>query len=67
VPGSDQVLGTRKAVNVSGTTDGHSFNATPMPSGRGLHLLPVNAGLRERIGRGQPGDEVTVHLTQRFT
>lgn len=67
VPGSDDVLGTRKAVKVGGSIDGHPFNVTLMPSGKGPHLMPINAALRKRIGKDQTGSEVTVHLTERFT
>ena len=32
LPGSDALLGTRRAVGVTGTLDGHPFRATLMPS-----------------------------------
>ena len=35
LPGSDDLLGTRRAVKVAGTIDGHPFAATLMPSGKG--------------------------------
>jgi AcrR family transcriptional regulator len=64
LPGSQDLLGTRKAVKVSGTIDGHPFDATLMPSGRGPHWLPVRAALRKTVGK-EPGAEVTVRLTAR--
>lgn len=35
VPGSAELLGTRRAIKVAGTIDGHPFAATLMPSGTG--------------------------------
>ncbi|WP_030156728.1 DUF1905 domain-containing protein [Glycomyces sp. NRRL B-16210] len=67
VPGSAELLGTRKAVKVTGTLDGHEFAATLMPSGQGPHWLPVRAALCKAIGKGEAGAEVTVHLSQRLT
>jgi hypothetical protein len=67
VPGSAELLGTRKAVKVTGTMDGHDFAATLMPSGAGPHWLPIRAALCKAIGKGAAGDEVTVHLAQRLT
>jgi plasmid stability protein len=45
LPGSDEVLGTRRAVKVSGTVDGHEFAATLMPSGDGPRWLPLRKAL----------------------
>jgi hypothetical protein len=67
VPGSAELLGTRRAVKVAGTVDGHPLAATLMPSGTGPHWLPLRAALCTAIGKGRAGDEVTVHLLQRFT
>jgi hypothetical protein len=67
VPRSAELLGTRKAVKVTGTMDGHDFAATLMPSGSGPHWLPVRAALCKAIGKSAAGEEVTVHLTQRLT
>jgi hypothetical protein len=67
VPGSAELLGTRKAVKVTGTMDGHDFAATLMPSGSGPHWLPVRAALCKTIGKSAAGEEVTVHLSQRLT
>jgi Domain of unknown function (DUF1905) len=67
VPDSAAVLGTRRAVKVGGTIDGHPFTATLMPSGAGPHWLPVRAALRRLIGKDRAGDEVVFHLDQRFS
>lgn len=67
LPGTDDLLGTRRAVKVTGTLDGHSFAATLMPSGTGPHWLPLRAALCTAIGKNAPGDAVTVHLQQRLT
>ncbi len=67
VPGSAEILGTRRAVKVGGTIDGHPFTATLMPSGNGPHWLPVRAALCKLIGKDQAGTEVTFHLDQRFS
>ncbi|MGS2646610.1 DUF1905 domain-containing protein [Streptosporangium sp. LJ11] len=67
VPGSAEILGTRRAVKVGGTIDGHPFTATLMPSGNGPHWLPIRAALCKLIGKDQAGTEVTFHLDQRFS
>ena len=67
VPESAEVLGTRRAVKVSGTIDGHPFDATLMPSGNGPHWLPLRLAICKQIGKSQAGEEVKVHLTQRHT
>jgi hypothetical protein len=67
VPDSADVLGTRRAVKVGGTIDGHEFAATLMPSGTGPHWLPLRAAICAAIGKGAAGDEVTVQLRQRFS
>ncbi|HEY9412059.1 MAG TPA: DUF1905 domain-containing protein [Jiangellaceae bacterium] len=67
VPGSAELLGTRRAVKVGGTIDGHPFTATLMPSGTGPHWLPIRAALCKLIGKDQAGEEVTFRLQQRFS
>ncbi|MEU8040461.1 DUF1905 domain-containing protein [Streptosporangium sp. NPDC049078] len=67
VPDSAQLLGTRRAVKVGGTIDGHPFTATLMPSGDGPHWLPLRAALCKLIGKDQAGAEVTFHLDRRFS
>lgn len=65
--GSAELLGTGRAVKVGGTIDGQPFAATLMPSGQGPHWLPLRAAICKSISKGQAGDEVTVHLAQRFS
>lgn len=65
VEGSAELLGTRRPVKVSGTVDGHPFDATLMPSGEGLHWLPLKKAYCNAIGKDAAGQEVTVHLHQR--
>ncbi|MEO6606590.1 MAG: DUF1905 domain-containing protein [Aeromicrobium sp.] len=67
VEGSSELLGTGKAVKVTGTVDGHEFAATLMPSGTGHHWLPLRKAIRQVIGKDSAGDEVAVHLQQRLT
>ena len=63
--GSQDVLGTRRAVKVAGTLDGHPFEATLMPSGRGPHWLPLRAALCRVIGKSDAGEQVDVHVLRR--
>jgi hypothetical protein len=65
--GSEEVLGTRRAVRVAGTLDGHPFRATLMPSGHGPHWLPLRAGLCTVTGKERAGEELTVRLLERFS
>jgi hypothetical protein len=67
LPGSAEVLGTRRAVKVGGTLDGHPFTATLMPSGQGPHWLPLKKALCAEIGNQDAGALVTVHLAQRYS
>lgn len=67
VPDSAEVLGTRRAVKVTGTADGHAFAATLMPSGAGPHWLPLRAAICTAIGKSRAGEQVTVHLQQRLS
>ena len=67
VPGSADLFGTRRAVKVSGTIDGHPFNATLMPSGTGPHWLPIRAALCKAIGKDAAGEEVAFHLDRRLS
>ena len=67
VPRSKEILGTGKAVKIGGTIDNHPFQATLMPSGDGLHWLPLRLAIRKAIGKNQAGDEVSVHLGERFS
>ena len=65
--GSDELLGTRRAVKVTGTLDGHPFAATLMPSGTGPHWLPLRKALCTTIGKSAAGEPVDVHLLERLS
>ncbi|SNS98692.1 protein of unknown function [Geodermatophilus pulveris] len=65
--GSVELLGTRRAVKVAGTLDGHEFRATLMPSGTGPHWLPLRAALCRAIGKADAGEQVAVRLQQRLS
>jgi hypothetical protein len=67
VPGSAELLGTRAAVKVTGTIDGHPFAATLMPSGQGPHWLPVRKALCQAIGKFAAGEQVEFRLEQRLS
>jgi Domain of unknown function (DUF1905) len=67
VPDSAELLGTRRAIKIGGTIDGHPFEATLMPSGTGPHWLPIRASLCKLIGKHQAGERVDFHLDRRFT
>ena len=68
VEGSDDLLGTRRAIKVSGILDGTTpFQATLMPSGTGPHWLPLRAALCKAIGKPDDGQHVTVHLDKRLS
>lgn len=66
LPGSGELLGTRRPVKVSGLMDGHRFDATLLPMGDGTHMVPIKAALRKIVGKGD-GERVTVHVTQRLS
>lgn len=66
MPGSGDFFGTRKPVGVAGTVDGHAFQATMLPIGDGTHMVPLKAALRKLVDKPL-GQDVTVHLSQRFT
>ena len=63
--GSAEVFGTGKSVKVSGTVDGQEYEASMLPVGGGVHMMPLRAPFRKKIDKGI-GDEVTVHLTKRI-
>lgn len=67
LPGFAELLGTRKAVKVSGTIDGHEFAATLMPSGAGPHWLPLRKAICQQIGKSTAGEDVVVRLLRRTT
>lgn len=65
-PGSGELFGTNKPIKVAGTMDGHDFQATLLPMGGGTHMVPIKAALRKVVGKSA-GDQVTVHVKQRFS
>jgi hypothetical protein len=67
VPGSAELLGTGRAVKVSGVIDGHPFDATLMPSGNGPHWLPLRAAICKAIGKSLAGETVEVRLLRRHS
>ena len=67
VPDSAEMFGTRRPVKVTGTTDGHPFAATLMPSGDGPHWLPLRKAICTAIGKAAAGEQVAVHLRQRLS
>lgn len=66
VPDSGNFFGTRKAVKIGGTIDGHPFQATLLPMGDGTHMMPIKAALR-KVVKKDIGEKVSVHLDQRFS
>lgn len=65
---SAELLGTRRAIKVSGTLEATiPFQATLMPSGTGVHWLPLRAALCKAMGKSSSGELVTVHLSQRLS
>lgn len=63
---SAEFFGTGKAVKIGGTVDGHPYEATMLPVGGGIHMMPLRAAFRKLLAKSV-GDDVTVHLTDRFS
>lgn len=66
VPGSKEIVGTGNPVKVKGTLDGHPYEVTMMPNGKGAHMFPVRADTRKSLGK-EVGDTVDVELSECFT
>ncbi len=60
--GSSEALGTRRAVRVRVTIDGHETELTLLPMGDGTHMLPIKAKLRHILGKSA-GDSVAITIT----
>ncbi|MGV8976745.1 MAG: DUF1905 domain-containing protein [Cellulomonas sp.] len=66
MPGSAEFFGTKKGVRVDATVDDIPMpNAALMVTGRGGHMLSLNAGMRNRLGK-DVGAEVPIRLTRRL-
>lgn len=65
MPDSEDLLGTKRLVEVTGTIDGHPFHSTFTAFGDGVQKLPIRAEVHAAIGR-QDGDQVTVRLDHRL-
>jgi hypothetical protein len=52
-------------VKIRGSIDGEPFDGALMAQGDGTHRLPVNAKLREAIGKAA-GDTVHVRIDERI-
>jgi hypothetical protein len=57
-------FGTRGLIRVAGTIDDNPFASSFMALGDGSQKLPINAELRNALGKSD-GETVTVHLSER--
>ena len=59
-----QLFGTRGLVKIRGAIDGTPFDGALMAQGDGTHRLPVNAKLRQVLGK-EAGATVHVRIDER--
>ena len=59
-------LGSRGQISVTGTLNGHEFNAVLEPDGRWSHWIRITDDMQDRAGV-QSGDTVDVELTNQAT
>lgn len=66
MPDSAEFFGTKRSVRVDTTVDTIPMpNVGLMVTGRGGHMLSLNAAMRKRLGKDL-GDEVVVRLQRRL-
>jgi hypothetical protein len=66
MPGSAEFFGTKKSVRVDATVDDIPVpDVGLMVTGRGGHMLSLNAAMRKRLGKNL-GDKVVVRLQRRL-
>ena len=58
-----ETFGTRGAVKIRGTVDGHPIATSFMPMGNGLQMLPINAATRKAIKK-EAGDNVEITIIE---
>ena len=66
MPGSAEFFGTKKSVRVDATVDHIPVpDVGLMVTGRGGHMLSLNAAMRRRLGKDL-GDDVVIRLRRRL-
>lgn len=63
VPDSAALLGTGKAVRVAARVNDQPYEATMLPIGGGVHMLPLRAPFRRQLGV-ELGDSVDLVLVR---
>lgn len=64
IPGSAELCGTGKSVGVAATVNGHPYEASMLPIGGGVHMLPLRAPFRRQL-KLELGDEIDLVLLSR--
>lgn len=65
VPDSAALCGTGKSVRVAATVNGHPYEASMLPIGGGVHMLPLRAPFRRQLEL-ELGDDVDLVLLRRL-